>query len=291
MRLTTIKPSILEAEDEDDTFAAVTPYSSPDEQVAKLKHREAAIKHELQRLYREGNDLGMSVKGTVDVNSIPGAKLDKEIAANRLVRISNDYAVPNTPENQPLIQSALRKYKRYVFLNARRMNIHNDILIAKQSASAHVLAQQGKVAGPQIPESNVPAQISSGKGKFRNPYFLSDVGRYAGDPVHFPWTVQMQRMYKTLEDILTKHGLLGFSVIYGSTLVLQSSYTPIALSNNQNFAATNANGKLVWRKYDMGGGSGQNWIYVDGQKMKTSTFIRLSQAAPIKFGALIAKLV
>lgn len=276
MKLINIRPIIVEADNEDDNFAAVTPYSSPAEQLNSLKRKEEATKHEIRRLHSEGNSIARRISGSVDVHLYPGGgvALDRDIAKGLVVRASNDVVVINTPESQPAIQRAIAKYKRYIQLNKIKINVHNQILIAQGAASHHLKSTASdSTTGTQIPEAQVPPQISTGKGKFRNPYFVSDVGRYAGDPEGFPWTAQMQKMYTSLTAALVKRGFTGengFTVMYASTIVQQAHGT---LVNCYNFAVIGAGGRFVWRKYDKGGGSGQNWVYVDGKQMKTSTFL------------------
>jgi hypothetical protein len=280
-------PVVFEAFD-DDEFAN-NPRTGQDLVVA-LKQREKAIKHEYVRVYRDNTDLASTIPNYYEDGAFPGGrrKLDVALADKSWVRVSNTVVVPNTVVNQPLIQRALALYSRFQQLQGAKTTIHNKILVASDTASKYVAQSIDKPTAEQIPEAHVPAQISSGgKGKFQNPYFLSGVGRYAGDPENFPWTPHMQKMYITLRDILNKNNIPGFTIAYGSTLV-DPVRKGASLLNYSNFAIVGAKEKLVWRKYDMGGGSGQNWVYINGEKMNTSRFILVSTLTDQKSQTLFA---
>jgi hypothetical protein len=286
MKLTLLKPVIFEAFD-DDEFAN-TPHAGQD-LVAALKQREKAIKHEYIRVYRDNTEMASAIPNHYAVNAFPGGhkKLAAALADKSWVRVSNDVVVPNTAVNQPLIQQAMATYQRFQQLANAKVAMHNKILVAQGSASAYVSQSIDKPTTEQIPETQVPAQISSGKGKFRNPYFLSNVGRYAGVAENFPWTPHMHKMYVTVKDILDKNGVPGFTVAYGSTFV-DPVRQGASLISCSNFAVIGASGKFVWRKYDLGGGSGQNWVYVDGEKMNTTRFILFSGQSDPKAQAQFA---
>ena len=273
MKLTLIRPVIFEAFD-DDKFGNGVP-TDPEALVAALKRREKAIKHEYLRVHRENTDIATTIPKYIMIDAFPGGdvKANNALRDGSWIRVSSEVMVPNIPENRPLIDKATALYNRFLQLFQAKITIHNKILVAQNSASEYIAKSIDKSKTEQIPESQVPLQISSGaKGKFQNPYFLSDVGRYAGDPENFPWTPHMHKMYTALKDILDKNGIPGFTVAYGSTIV-DSVRQGASLINYSNFAVIGANGKLIWRKYDKGGGSGQNWLYINGNKTNTSRFI------------------
>lgn len=137
-------------------------------------------------------------------------------------------------------------------------------------------ARRTKASTQMVSPANVPTKISTGKSSFTNPYHAGDNSQYAGHPDGYPLSSPMLAIYDELKKIFDRNGVPGFSVCYASRI-----------RKFINFAFVGMNNKFIWRKYDVGGGSGQNWIYLDGNKMKTSDFMSLP---PTKQDAIIKAL-
>jgi len=105
-----------------------------------------------------------------------------------------------------------------------------------------------------------PEKIPTGGGQFiKNPAWLP-TAKYEGDPKNFDFGAQ-KRNYKILSDVLERQGK-------------KFNYIGVAVSGagTDIFVAT-APG-LVWYKY-VGNNpqSGQNYLYINGAKIKTSSFV------------------
>lgn len=94
-----------------------------------------------------------------------------------------------------------------------------------------------------------------------NPYYMSGT-HAAGLAKDVVLAIKMsstfKKYYLLLSDALERNHLPGFTVMY------YGAYGAQAITNFITYAVE---GRLVWRKYDVGGGSGQNWLYVDGRQM------------------------
>jgi hypothetical protein len=118
----------------------------------------------------------------------------------------------------------------------------------------------------EIPSAQVPQTIAIPGGSKRgidNPYWSKPSRRYAGPPAGAPLhSTQLLLMHK-INTLLQKHGITPLTVAYVGFHQHGSSYL-------SNFVIMNPSGSVIWRKYDVGGGSGQNWVYLNGQKTQTS---------------------
>lgn len=103
------------------------------------------------------------------------------------------------------------------------------------------------------------------KNSMDNPsLFKYDV--YQGTIENYKWSSTVtKRTYENIKDIAAKQGLSE------PWYVLQGR--PRA-DVSVNFIIIARNGEYIWRKYDMGGGSGQNYLYTISGKVKTSDVIR-----------------
>ncbi len=128
-----------------------------------------------------------------------------------------------------------------------------------------------RLRNPENTPSTIPSKIprmSGLKPSLANPYF----GRkgckldkqYAGHPAHYPyWSNDWKRRILAIEDVLTRNDKQGFEMMYAGTFVNSG--------NRFNFMIIGAGGNFLWRKYDPCPAAGQNDVYLNGKKMKTST--------------------
>lgn len=288
MKLITIKPIVLEA-DEDDTFINQELPTNVLELIKILSRREAALAHIKRSTNGDDDEVALKAKGARHAGAYPGgwqqAMADEE--TGKVIRASKTYFISNTPGNKEIIQQAVAKKERHEKICRQVDKLRTQINKLKREEANKQLAakQSGKSAGAQIPESKVPAMIHTGKkSKFGNPYFQGSHDRYAGEPAFYSWTRQMLQVYHKLEEILTSHGFDGFTIIYASTVKQGSGKF---VSNLYNFAVIGAGGKFMWRKYDMGHGSSQNLVYVAGKKTYLSTMLADAERDPTKLTQLL----
>lgn len=246
-----------------------------------IRQKERAIKHEYHRVYLDNKRVALTIPNAVEDDNFPGGSraLRKALDDESWIRIAVDVVAPNVLNPSAQQQRAVALYDRFIQLAQVKDRIHKKLLVAINAATEFVAQSVDRKTQSQIPEERVPATLSSGVGgKFQNPYFASDIDRYAGAPEGFPWTPHMHKVYNKLKDILKKNGIPGFTVAFGSVFI-DPVNRGAGLHNFPNFAVIAANGSFVWRRYDRGGGSGQNWVYVNGQKMNAQRFISFSTSS------------
>lgn len=165
---------------------------------------------------------------------------------------------------QELTEKAIRAEKR-------------RIKKAKEDAAANALANSTAPTAPNstLAPKSIPALVPTSPGSkgVQNPYVLNDAAQgpgYAGPPSGYTFTSQMQKLYNEIESALRRNGKTLSTIYVGRPY---SGYKAI------NFIATTADSKVVWRKYDPGPGAGQNWMFLNGTKMNTSTFVGMTPAA------------
>lgn len=177
--------------------------------------------------------------------------------------------IPNT-----LPPSDVKKVRQFADYTFDLIQRYKTVMKATQKAMKAAMAARQKqdtssVSNTKIPEAQIPQKVDSGKGKFENPYFQSPPGnRFAGHPDHYSWSSQMQKIYYTIKDALARNGLAPMDVMYAGKR-----------NGGSEFAVIGAGGSLVWRKYDPSPGAGQNWLYINGKQMHTSSFVSASVAS------------
>ena len=119
-------------------------------------------------------------------------------------------------------------------------------------------------------QGSIPPKIARTSGlkpSLANPYF-GRKGRplekqYAGHPAHYPyWSNDWKRRIMAIDELLTRNGKKGLEIMYAGTFDNGG--------NRFNFMIIGAGGNFLWRKYDPSPGAGQNHVYLNGKKMKTS---------------------
>ena len=103
-----------------------------------------------------------------------------------------------------------------------------------------------------------------------NPYNNNDVSQYFGDVNDYDFEKQKNN-YEQLSKIFNNHQII-FSTIWAGKF-----------KNCDNrvcsrFVVMSTCGRVFWRKYcGMSEGSGQNFIYINGNKYKTTKILKMSQ--------------
>lgn len=182
--------------------------------------------------------------------------------------IKPEDAVPPTDNRARRMAGVCRHliYLRRRLRALEKLKFPNGSLEGQKNA-----VERARIEG-YIKEMNDASKISSGKGKFENPYLLggTDSDRYIGSPENYKdFSLQMKKQYEELKSILAANGL-HIDTLYASKHVYKG--------NRFNFAGIGAGGRFVWRKYDPAPGAGQNWVYIDGERLNTSTFLSMPVA-------------
>jgi hypothetical protein len=156
--------------------------------------------------------------------------------------------------------SEIADHARKVAEEAKRA-AKKDLTTQAKNAIAATATNVKEIPSAQVPKTIV---IPGGSGRgIDNPYWTKPARRYAGPPAGAPLhSTQLLLMHK-INTVLQRHGITPLNVAYVGFHQHNSSYL-------SNFIIMNPSGSVVWRKYDVGGGSGQNWVYLNGQKTQTS---------------------
>ena len=115
------------------------------------------------------------------------------------------------------------------------------------------------------------------KRKLLNPCYTGDIYRYSGPIEDFSFKInqhnyKIQREnLKKLQDTLASYNL-SFVYIWAGIRIRGGREV-------FQFIAKTENGEIYWRKYDVGGSSGQNSIYVGKnlKKINTSKWLKMSE--------------
>lgn len=116
----------------------------------------------------------------------------------------------------------------------------------------------------------LPERIPTGirNSTISNPGHLNYMGKSYNLPVEeFDFQKQTDK-YNKIQEILKR----------SNTKLSEIGAYQYPRSNLFTFVAVSDNDKFVWQKYESGtSGAGQNFVFVAGRKMKTTTFITLPE--------------
>lgn len=199
---------------------------------------------------------------------------------------NNQYSVADDapPEVRALIKRWQEMAVRHNDIDAVLGNVLRTMrAIKKHGQAAAILTKQSNKAPVKIAPANVPFKVPTSSdptaSKINNPYHgngYTDV--YAGSAEHYHWSAVMEAMYLEFDAILTRNGIDSFDRVYAGRHA----------GKDINFIAIAAGGDFVWRKYDVGGGSGQNHVWIAGNKISASS---LTGIPPGKQDKLVKPLV
>jgi hypothetical protein len=147
-------------------------------------------------------------------------------------------------------------------------NVKQQILFANNKETAqlfkkHADANQDETAPiPNGPMIKLGPHITPATSNFLHDKKYTDT--FIGRPWDYKaWTPNQLSQYSALSKVLEDRGLPGFNKLYAGKL--RGKYTNMIVANKGN--------TFVWRVYDSGPGSGQNWVYIDGEVNKTSSVL------------------
>jgi hypothetical protein len=171
-----------------------------------------------------------------------------------------------------LVRQQVPELALYHDLHDRCNALRKQQKAAKQAAKQGAAAKSGWApdfaGGNTIPPGKVPVTIDTGTSKLKNPYHLFANQRYAGDPYKFPFSTPSLDTFLTINAALKRNGIPEIDTLYAA------NYTPTSCLN---FIGVNPTDTVVWYKYDRGGGTGQNYLYINGTKIQTTHLTLLSE--------------
>lgn len=143
---------------------------------------------------------------------------------------------------------------------------------------------------PENRQGSIPPKVSRAanlKPSLANPYFgrvnCKLIRQYAGHPAHYPnWSNDWKRRIIAMDELLTRNGKQGLEMMYAGTFDNGG--------NRFNFMMIGAGGNFLWRKYDPSPGAGQNDVYLNGKKMKTSDLEHMMTGSPKHVDSIIKAL-
>ncbi len=107
------------------------------------------------------------------------------------------------------------------------------------------------------------------KVRILNPCYNSDVSSFFGEVDNFNFEKQTQN-YERLKKILAR-----FNIHF--ELIWEGKFRNEEDKIYSRFLVKSACGRIFWRKYyGMSVGSGQNFMYIDGRKVKTTKILKAS---------------
>lgn len=107
------------------------------------------------------------------------------------------------------------------------------------------------------------------KVKVKSPLDNSDLYSYEG-PIEDVNLLQQKANYIIIQNILSEYDIKLNHILFAK--FSRESSTAY------HFLAKSENEKIYWRKYEGNAfGSGQNYIYIDGNKYKLTSFIKMSK--------------
>lgn len=220
----------------------------------------------LQTLY-ESTDMFQNIEHTsqddrMKVTNIKIASLKKEVYQIEQLL----HQLPITPD----IESKRTALKQKLKTAEDRLSAAKNTKLTITDPDSFTLLDQHKAEAAKngfsatIPNPTKLAMFHGGKAGTDNPALYSAAHkRFAGRPWDFSWwTSKRLQEYKAFSDLLKRNGKNGFTKMYAG--MYHGQYL--------NFVMIGDDGNFVWRVYDQGGGSGQNWLYINGKKTNASSF-------------------
>lgn len=122
-------------------------------------------------------------------------------------------------------------------------------------------------------ENGIPDRVPSGIGKGTVPFKHSD---FYGSPEDFKWpSTIMLEQYEVLKLAMERNGLT--EVKLGAGRVRRKQDVPMTKIGFVMVVGPMSAPKLVWQKYESEAkGSGQNHVFIGGQKIKMTSFLAMS---------------
>lgn len=122
-------------------------------------------------------------------------------------------------------------------------------------------------------ENGIPDRVPTGIEEGTIPFKHAD---FYGSPENFKWSsTAVREQYLILKLAFERNGLTEIKL--GAEKVRRKNDVPMTKIGFVLVAGTITGPKLVWQKYESAAkGSGQNHVFVGGQKIKMSAFMAMS---------------
>ena len=105
--------------------------------------------------------------------------------------------------------------------------------------------------------------------KVKSPLDRSDLYSYEG-PIEEVNFLQQKKNYDKIQEILSEYDM---KLVY----VMFAKFSRDS-SSSYHFLARSENSRVFWRKYEgESHGSGQNYIYIDGEQYKLTYFLKMTK--------------
>jgi len=238
----------------------------------EVKDRTHWLRSAVNKLNRSSN-----IVGIVPINWLPSKATKSE---RELWPIKLGGSIRNVDEQElaPYIKLSNIGKK----LLTQRVIDHDRLVQERKDnkASARHASKGNKVdsqiaAGNTIPANLVPAKVHTGAGWINNPYHSAANGQYAGDIGAYPFSTVSKATVDSINQALVRNGIPPLKTLYAGFREKYIMLNCIAIGGRNN--------DVVWYKYDAGGGSGQNYLYLNGVKHSTSELAHLQPAAQDAF--------
>ena len=131
-------------------------------------------------------------------------------------------------------------------------------------------------------------KIPTGIGVIGNPVTLP-MDQYIGSPNDFPFNSTQKKYLDCFQAALKRNNMQPLTIMFAGVMEKPPTwYNKNRIEHPLSFVVATQDGKFIWYKYDRGGASGQNTVIINGDKMKSSTFLNASEP---KQDELVARMV
>ena len=203
-------------------------------------------------------------------NKITSLSKEKEHISDQILKMG---VIHGTPATHPEYAAKMNKLtKKRDTILTKIAQAKKDKLMLKNADVFKILDTHKAEAdrnrfSPSIPNPTKLAMSQGGKALVENPTHSGNATQvFWGRPWDFPWwTDKRLQEYKNYSKLLERNNKSGFTRMYAA--IYHGQYL--------NFVMIGDDGNFVWRVYDVGGGSGQNWIFANGNKTQASIFTNI----------------
>lgn len=113
--------------------------------------------------------------------------------------------------------------------------------------------------------------------RINNPCNKASIYKYEGELEGFSeWTRQQKMNYEKLQESFNPFDIkldYIWAGIFGRTYYYRSKITPVL-----HFVAKSTDARIYWQKFEsQSSSSGQNHLYIDGQKMKLTEWLKMTE--------------
>lgn len=266
MSATLIQTITEQADQPNDPFAEIPYHTTPNPSQLEVQLAELRAKQQIASRMKSS-----AMWVLQNVRTHYGPSVNTSVANPNAITFNGSGQIDSTvldPADVAEVKRAAARFNKHeqsMSALMRQIKKVEKLITAENNAKS--AAANGPANSTQLPVGQIPTVIPNGMKGIDNPFFRHSgpaTGRYAGHPSGYKFSSQMTTMYNTFNAMLKRHGQSLDKLYVGK------------VNGCINFVATSTNGKFVWYKYDVGGGSGQNHVILNGNKLKSSGLMALS---------------